>query len=87
MDYYLNDDEQKEHEAQAHGVGYCYDCMYWTEIEPPTLPPPHHIIYHEGTCRRYPPTAPAIPGDDLVQLSWPWTDCDDWCGEFAESSR
>ena len=68
--------------AMGPALGACRLCAYWIgplEVEPGD----------SGECRIRPPLLgpPFEPEmDDLYRLRavWPWTEADEWCGEFLK---
>ncbi len=68
--------------AEVHGgrtfgpgrPGKCADCNFW------------HGNETYGTCRAHPPAILYIRNEEgagYPETHWPWTNSNDWCGEFA----
>jgi hypothetical protein len=51
----------------------CQHCRFWQTDLDEGLVHPDEDRRPSGSCRRYPPHAPH---------TWPWTNADEWCGEF-----
>lgn len=56
----------------------CKDCHWWGDFG--------DVSTNEGRCHRNAPLPISIKDDDDPGPKgyWPWTQADDWCGEFKE---
>ena len=53
----------------------CYDCRFWAATG---------LAPSQGKCHRRAPLPSARTGGETVEVVWPQTMANDWCGEFEK---
>ena len=52
----------------------CANCKFWEELNPEDV--------ESGRCRRFPPQVLGRCEDGQLDIGFPYTNDEDWCGEF-----
>jgi hypothetical protein len=55
----------------------CANCKFWKEQDPEEV--------QSGICCRYPPQVLGRDGKGELDIVFPWTNEEDWCGEFRRN--